>query len=375
MRRSSQGLLEPPPPVAAARQPQRGPVRRRSFFWRYRRVWFLLGILAFTALAGAAWVLTQIPLPPEAPQAQTTILYDATGEQLATLHGVENRFPVSIDKVPPVVTAAVVAAEDRKFFIHGGIDPLGIARATWADIRRKGVHPGRVDDHPAVRQERLRRHRLHALAQDPGGRHLGQDRAQVRQEPDPRALPEHRVLRPGRLRHPGRVQGLLQQGRRPSSSLKESAYLAGLIRSPSAGDVADDPVEAHDLRFIVLSAMVDTKIITAEQANEVEAIPVGDYVVAQADPRLRGHHEGRGRRVLRGLRPAGADQALPRGPGAAGRHAGVHHPRPTAPSARPTTPSTACSTATTTRPAPWCRSTTRAGSWPWSAAGTGRRRR
>jgi membrane peptidoglycan carboxypeptidase len=142
VRRSSQGLLEPLPPVAAARPPLRGPVRRRSWFWRYRRVWFLFGLLAFTALAGAAWVLTQIPLPPETPQAQTTVLYDATGGQLATLHGVENRFPVSIDKVPPVVTAAVVAAEDRKYFVHGGIDPLGIARATWADIRQKGVTQG-----------------------------------------------------------------------------------------------------------------------------------------------------------------------------------------------------------------------------------------
>ena len=142
MRRSSQGLLEPPSPVATPRQPVRGPVRRRSFFWRYRRVWFLFGILVFTALAGAAWVLTQVPLPPEAPQAQTTVIYDATGAQLATLHGVENRFPVSLDKVPPVVTAAVVSAEDRKFFVHKGIDPLGIGRALWADIRRKGVTQG-----------------------------------------------------------------------------------------------------------------------------------------------------------------------------------------------------------------------------------------
>jgi penicillin-binding protein 1A len=117
-------------------------VRRRSFFWRYRRVWFLFGILVFTGLAGVAWVLTQVPLPPEAPQAETTVIYDATGAQLATFHGVENRFPVSIDKVPPVVTAAVVSGEDRKFFVHKGIDPLGIGRALWADVRHKGVTQG-----------------------------------------------------------------------------------------------------------------------------------------------------------------------------------------------------------------------------------------
>jgi penicillin-binding protein 1A len=283
VRRSSQGLLEPPPPVAAARQPQRGPVRRRSFFWRYRRVWFLLGILAFTALAGAAWVLTQIPLPPEAPQAQTTVLYDATGKQLATLHGVENRFPVSIDKVPPVLTAAVVAAEDRKFFIHGGIDPLGIARATWADIRRKGVTQGGS----TITQQYVK------------NAYVGTDytlwrkiREAVISVKIERKFDKNQILeRYLNTVYFGRGAYGVQAASKAyfnkdvtELGLKESAYLAGLIRSPSAGDWADDPVEAHDLRFIVLSAMVDTKIITAEQANEVEAIPVGDYVVPKPIP-------------------------------------------------------------------------------------------
>jgi membrane peptidoglycan carboxypeptidase len=61
--------------------------------------------------------------------------------------------------------------------------------------------------------------------------------------------------------------------------LKEASYLAGLIRSPSAGDVAEDPVEAHDLRFMVLQALVETKVVTPEDANAVEAVPVERYVV------------------------------------------------------------------------------------------------
>jgi len=61
--------------------------------------------------------------------------------------------------------------------------------------------------------------------------------------------------------------------------LKESAYLASLIREPSNGDVYDNPVEAHDLRFIVLQAMVDTRVITVDQASAVEDVPLLDYVV------------------------------------------------------------------------------------------------
>ena len=256
----------------------RGQVRRRSFFWRYRRVWFLLGILLFTALAGAAWVLTQIPLPPEAPQAQTTVIYDATGAQLATLHGVENRFPVSIDKVPPVVTAAVVAAEDRKFFVHGGIDPLGIARATWADIRSKGVTQGGS----TITQQYVK------------NAYVGTDytlwrkiREAVISVKIERKLGKNQILeRYLNTVYFGRGAYGIQAAAKAyfnvdvgDLELKHATYLAGLIRSPSAGDVADDPQEAHDLRFIVLSAMVDTKVITPEQANAVEAVPVADYVV------------------------------------------------------------------------------------------------
>ena len=246
-------------------------------------MWFLFGILVFTALAGAAWVLTQVPLPPEAPQAQTTVIYDTTGAQLATLHGVENRFPVSLDKVPPVVTAAVVSAEDRKFFVHKGIDPLGIGRALWADIRRKGVTQGGS----TITQQYVK------------NAYVGTDytlwrkiREAVISVKIERKFNKNQILeRYLNTVYFGRGAYGIQAASKAyfnkdvsQLELKEASYLAGLIRSPSAGDVADDPQEAHDLRFIVLSAMVDTKVITAEEANVVEAIPVSDYVVPPPPP-------------------------------------------------------------------------------------------
>jgi membrane peptidoglycan carboxypeptidase len=258
-------------------------VRRRSFFWRYRRVWFLVGILLFTALAGAAWVLTQIPLPPEAPQAQTTVIYDATGAQMATLHGVENRFPVALDKVPPVMTAAVVAAEDRKFFVHKGIDPLGIARALWADVRRRGVTQGGS----TITQQYVKN--AYVGADYTLWRKIREAVISVKIE---RKFNKNQILeRYLNTVYFGRGAYGIQAASKAyfnkdvtQLELKEASYLAGLIRKPAAGDVFDDPQEAHDLRFIVLSAMVDTKVITPEEANAVEAVPVGDYVVPPPPP-------------------------------------------------------------------------------------------
>ena len=98
---------------------------------------------------------------------------------------------------------AVLAAEDRDFYEHGGFSPTGIGRADLE--QRLGRRPaGRVDDHPAVREERVPHPGAHALAQGAGADPRGQARDAVSQGPDPRGLPQHHLLRPRRLRHPGR---------------------------------------------------------------------------------------------------------------------------------------------------------------------------
>jgi penicillin-binding protein 1A len=40
------------------------------------------------------------------------------------------------DKLPPVMVDAMVAVEDRRFYMHPGVDPIGIARSTWVRIER-----------------------------------------------------------------------------------------------------------------------------------------------------------------------------------------------------------------------------------------------
>src|SRR3954447_14650344 len=139
-----------PPRRRAPARPRPAPSRRRrSWLWRYRRVLFLFGLLGATAIGGIAYVIAQVPLPKDAPVAHTTIITDSKGNQLAVLHGDENRLPVKLTQVPKVLQDAVIASEDRKFYSHSGVDPVGIVRATWADVR----HHAKVQGGSSITQQ------------------------------------------------------------------------------------------------------------------------------------------------------------------------------------------------------------------------------
>ena len=214
-------------PVAAhnLKTTRSGKVKKRSIVWRMRALLYLAVLAVTVGVAGLAYVVSRVELPVDptvAPaEKQTSFICSAEVEvscgasnAMATLHGDQNRRSISLDEIPKVLRDAVIAAEDRNFFEHGGVDPIGIARAAWADIRNKGVEAGWLDDHPAVRQEDLPDRRPHAHPQDQGGGDGGEARAEVLEAGDPRPLPQHDLLRARRLRRAGRVARLLQPRRR-----------------------------------------------------------------------------------------------------------------------------------------------------------------
>ena len=47
----------------------------------------------------------------------------------------EKRRLVRYEDIPPVLVQAVISIEDRRFFQHSGVDPIGIARAIFIDLR------------------------------------------------------------------------------------------------------------------------------------------------------------------------------------------------------------------------------------------------
>lgn len=70
-----------------------------------------------------------------------TRIYSADHKLLAELYR-EKRDPVQLEKMPRYLKQAIITAEDRQFYDHGGIDLKGILRAIIHDIRAGGFVQG-----------------------------------------------------------------------------------------------------------------------------------------------------------------------------------------------------------------------------------------
>lgn len=72
--------------------------------------------------------------------------------------GEENRICVPLGKISSPVIRALLATEDRRFFAHDGVDPVGLLRATYANLRaRRFVQGGSTVTQQLARMSVLRR--------------------------------------------------------------------------------------------------------------------------------------------------------------------------------------------------------------------------
>ena len=118
-----------------------GTRKRKVHRGRLKRVlrWLLLlglfGFVAGAATVAVAYTMIDVPNPNEDFQAQTTSVYYSDGKHKIGTFAVQNRTAVSLSEVPDHVQEAVVAAENRDFWTDQGIDPTGIARAAYSNLR------------------------------------------------------------------------------------------------------------------------------------------------------------------------------------------------------------------------------------------------
>ncbi len=121
--------------------------RGRSIFkgapLRRAIAWTVLASLTVVAggLAFGVWQVKKIAegLPSVSNIADlklntTTTIVTSDGVLLATIQ-TENRHPVGLDEISPLLIRATIATEDARFYTHGGIDPRGIARALFTNLR------------------------------------------------------------------------------------------------------------------------------------------------------------------------------------------------------------------------------------------------
>ena len=94
----------------------------------------------------------------------TTVL-DIKGAGYAELYEPNHRrLWVKLADIPQHVQQAFVAAEDKRFFKHKGIDERSVIRAFIGNDRRPQEPPGRLDHHPAGGEEPPGRQRASATS-------------------------------------------------------------------------------------------------------------------------------------------------------------------------------------------------------------------
>jgi len=98
---------------------------------------FLAGVLIYKYQTPDAEQLVKRKIP------ETSVIYDQSGQHvLYKIHGEENRKLVAHDEIPDVMREATLAAEDKNFYHHPGVDLVATARALEVNIKNHDIVQG-----------------------------------------------------------------------------------------------------------------------------------------------------------------------------------------------------------------------------------------
>ncbi|MEM7322992.1 MAG: transglycosylase domain-containing protein [Actinomycetota bacterium] len=281
----------PPGPLSGPSQPRN---RRRNPFWRFRRILFVLAVVATVAI-GAGWsFVSQVELIEDDFESLIETTYICTGEVLRdcgpgnaanelALEG-EDRVVVDYEDIPQVLIDAVVATEDKTFFSHRGVDPGGLMRAAYQVAKQQLTSDGgSFQGGSTITQQYVK-----LVTEDDADQYTRKGREIVRaikleQElseslGSTEAAKQQIITRYLNRANFGRGAYGVQAAARAyfdtdvqNLTLPESAYLAGLLRSPNTADASEDLVEAERRRTVSLVLMAEQELITPEEQAAAEA--------------------------------------------------------------------------------------------------------
>jgi penicillin-binding protein 1A len=255
----------------AARKPagRRAP-RRRFRLWRLAllaTLWLMLA--AGGVLAWLAWDLPHPAAALEATRRPGVTLLDTRGGVLARSGDLYGE-TVRAEDLPRHVTDAVIAIEDRRFRSHPGIDPIGLARAAAVNIVQ-----GRVVQGGSTITQQVAKNLF--LTRERSFHRKGQELLLTLWLERAFAKDEILSVWLNRVYLGAGAWGVDAAARLyfgvPARRLSvwQAAVIAGLPRAPSRLNPRADPEAAVARGKVVLAAMVDAGLLSAEAGRRAEA--------------------------------------------------------------------------------------------------------
>jgi penicillin-binding protein 1A len=200
-------------------------------------------------------------------------VFAADGSLLAALHGVENRDPVPLDQIPQTVVQAVLSVEDATFYEHGAIDVRGLLRALMQNVQTGGVDQGGS----TITQQLVKK----ALLTDERvlSRKTKEIALAIRLE---QQLTKDEILELylntvyfGSGAYGVQAAAETYWGRNVQDlNWAEGALLASVISNPVEFDPIVHPSTSRERRHAALGRMVSNGVITEQQAEEFDAVPL-----------------------------------------------------------------------------------------------------
>jgi penicillin-binding protein 1A len=254
---------------------QRGRKRKRADRIRRRR---RAGVIAATAtivvlaivlslgLGAGAALTAGCDLKTLRPVAigQNTFVYARDGSLLGSIPADRNREPVTLRHMSKWLPKATVAIEDRRYWQHGGVDYVGIARAAWRDVTAgKAVEGGSTITQQLVRN-------LYTGNEKTFNRKLREACLAIKLS---KRWPKRQILDEylNTVYYGNHAYGVEAAAQTYFSlharqlSLAQSSLLAGLPQAPSVYDPIHNPKAAIARRDEVLRAMLANGDITQRQ--------------------------------------------------------------------------------------------------------------
>ena len=229
----------------------------------------VLGLWGGIAVIGVViWVGAHLPpiqsleIPKRTPTIQIVGIDGSMLAQRGEMAGAN----VSLKDLPPYLPKAFIAIEDRRFYSHFGIDPIGILRAAATNVLHRGVSQGgstltqQLAKNLFLTQERTMQRKLQEAELA-----IWLERKHSKNE-----ILE---LYLNRVYFGSGAYGVEAAAQRyfgksaKNVTVAEAAMLAGLVKSPSRLAPNRNPEGAEQRARVVLTAMADAKFITEAQAQ------------------------------------------------------------------------------------------------------------